>query len=85
MRTIIIEYPETIPATLNLSYENFESEAKLAMAVKLYELSRLSSGQAAKMAGVSRVFFLMNCHRYGADSINWDDEEIALEFGEEPL
>ena len=37
MRTIEIEYPETIPAVLNLSPETFEQEARSALAVKLYE------------------------------------------------
>jgi len=35
MRTIEIEYPETIPAILNLSPEMFEKEAKFALALKL--------------------------------------------------
>ena len=38
MRMIEIEYPETIPAILNLSPETFEQEARFALAVKLYEM-----------------------------------------------
>ncbi|MFH0728041.1 MAG: UPF0175 family protein [Pseudomonadota bacterium] len=66
MKTLEIEYPESIPAVLNISPEIFEQEAKVAMAVKLYELGRLSSGQAARLAGVTRVSFLLDCHRFGA-------------------
>jgi len=82
MRTIEIEYPETIPAVLNLSPEMFEQEARFGLAVKLYEMGRLTSGQAARLAGVSRVAFLLDCHRYGAVSVEWDQSEIDAEFAD---
>ena len=82
MGTIRIEYPEDIPAVLNLSPERFEQEAKLGLAVKLYEMGRLSSGQGARLAGVSRVFFLLECRRYGAATLDWDQTEIDAEFSD---
>ena len=82
MRTIEIKYPETIPAILNLSPETFEQEAKFALAVKLYEMGRLTSGQAARLVGVSRVTFLLDCRRYGAASVEWDQTEIDAEFAD---
>ena len=82
MRTIEIKYPETIPAVLNLSPETFEKEAKFGLAVKLYEMGRLTSGQAAQMAGVSHATFLLECRRYGAASVEWDQAEIDAEFAD---
>ena len=80
MKTLQIDYPESIPAALNLTPESFEEEAKIALAVKLFELGRLSSGQAAALAGQPRVTFILNCHRFGASTVAWDREEIEAEF-----
>ena len=82
MKSLSIEYSESVLATLNLSPDDFEKEAKFALAVKLFELGRLTSGQAAQLAGVSRFSFLLNCSHYGAPSVQWDDEELKAEFGD---
>ena len=80
MKTMKITYPESIPAILNVSPESFEEEARMALAVKLYELGRLTSGQAATLAGVSRVTFPLNCHRFGSSTVAWDHDELDAEF-----
>jgi len=46
---------------------------------KLFELGRLFWGQAAALAGVPRVTFLLNCHRFGTPEVTWDQEEIEAE------
>jgi predicted HTH domain antitoxin len=84
MGTLEIEYPETIPAALNLTPESFEEEARIALAMKLFELGRLSSGQAAALAGIPRVAFLLVCQRFGTSTVAWDREEIEAEFKDLP-
>ena len=59
------------------SPEEFARDAKRAMAVKFYEMKRLSSGMAAQLAGVSRVEFLLELHRYGVAVIDLTADEIS--------
>ncbi len=74
---INIEYPETLPDALQETPEEFEHEARMAMAVKLFEMKRISSGMAAQLAGVDRVTFLLSLHRYGVAMIAYNEEEVV--------
>ncbi len=80
MGRLSIDYPDSFTASFNQSKDAFEREAKMAMAVKLFEMGRLTSGQAAHMAEVSRVQFLLECSRFGVPSVSWEQEEIEAEF-----
>ncbi len=73
---ILVEVPATLPDALQRTPQEFAQEAKMAMAVKLYELKRLSSGMAASLAGVSRVQFLRELHRYGVALIDLGEEDL---------
>jgi hypothetical protein len=48
-RTFQTEYPESLPAVHNMGPEAFEQEARTALAMKLYEPGRVTSGQAAAL------------------------------------
>ena len=80
MKTFTVEYPESVLTTLKLSPESFEERARVAMAVKLFETGHLTSGQAAKLAGISRVEFMLRCREFGTPSVTWDKEELEAEF-----
>lgn len=75
-----IDYPETLPDALQQTREQFEQEAKMAMAVKLFEMKRISSGMAAQLAGIDRVTFLLNLHRYGVPMIDLTEEELIADL-----
>jgi predicted HTH domain antitoxin len=75
-----IDYPDSLPDLLQTTRPQFEAEARMAMAVKLYELKRLSSGLAARLTGVSRVEFLLGLHRYGVSMIALDEAELASDL-----
>ena len=74
--TMTLNYPDTIPDVLHESKDQFEQEAKMAMAVKLYEMKRLSSGMAAKLAGLDRVTFLIKLADYEVPTTNIAPDEL---------
>lgn len=76
-RSLRIDYPSTLPDALHQTPTEFEQDARFAMAVKLFEMKRLSSGQAAQLAGVDRTTFLMRLAESGAAMIDLPAEELA--------
>ena len=71
-----INYPENLPDAIGRTREQFEQEAKWAMAIKLFEMKRLSSGQAAALIGIDRVSFLLNLESYGVAMLALSEEEL---------
>jgi predicted HTH domain antitoxin len=71
-----IEYPQNLPDILQTTKKDFEKEAKMAMAVKLFEMKRLSSGMAAKLVGLERVSFLLELHRFNVPMIDLEEDEL---------
>lgn len=79
-RTLTLDYPESLPDSLHLSPGEFEQEAKLAMAVKLFETGRLSSTQAAELAGLPKVVFLHELGRFGVSPIQTEADELTCDL-----
>lgn len=77
--TLTIKYSDDMLLSLKQSRREFEDEARYLLALKLYELGKMSSGKAARLAGVSRVEFLMRLWRYKVSPFQVDLEEILKE------
>lgn len=78
--TLQIEYTDDLLFRLGTSREKFSDEAKFLLAAKLYELGRLSSGEAAQFAGKSRIEFLFALSEIGMPISNLREEDLAEEL-----
>jgi predicted HTH domain antitoxin len=80
MNAITMEYPDSWLIPMGTDASRFAQDAKMAAAVKLFEVGKFSSGQAARFAGIGRAEFLLSCKDWGVESVTWDDSEIEAEF-----
>jgi len=56
-QTITIDFPSDILLALNESEGDLKIRIKLALAIQLYELQKLTIGKAAQLSGFSRLEF----------------------------
>ncbi len=69
MRTITLSLPE------NIDLEN--KEIMMILAASLYEKSKLSLGQAADLAGISKRNFIESLGNYGVSIFNFPASELT--------
>ena len=79
MSEITLSIPDDSMAALKMDSNQLAAEIKIAAAMKLYELGRLSSGAAAKLAGVPRVVFLSKLADYGVSTFRLTREDLEAE------
>lgn len=79
-RQLTIPYPDDLLLSLKTDPQAFQKEAKLLLAVKLYEQDRISTGMAARLAGIDRVSFLFELKRFNLSPIGVDPEELVDDF-----
>lgn len=62
-----------------MSTEELRKGLRLAAAVKLFELGKLSSVAAARLAGIPRTLFLASLANYGVDTSRLTEEDLKAE------
>jgi len=75
-----IPYSDDLLLSIKKSPEEFEAEARLLLAVKLYELGQVTTGIAAQLAGMSRVAFMFELARFGLSPMGQSPNELAEDF-----
>jgi predicted HTH domain antitoxin len=75
-----ISYPPEVLWALQKEAEEFESEARLLLALKFYETGKLTSGLAAKLAGIPRVAFLFLLGQHGLSPFGEEPDELERDL-----
>lgn len=73
---IEIELPDELSAALQRDASDLGKELRLTAAVKWYEQGRLSQGQAAEVAGLTRSAFISELARFGVTPFQETSDEI---------
>ena len=79
MSQIVLDVPTETLRALKLPLEEAGETLLLAAAVKFFDLGRLSSGAAARLAGLPRTVFLSRLADYGVNTFDLTEEQLAKE------
>ena len=80
MGSLTIPYTDDLLVAMGRSPAQLEVELRFLLAVKLFELRRVSGGKAAEVAGMTKVEFLDEVARLGVPTINLEDDQLADEL-----
>lgn len=80
MHAIPVPHFEDLMLTSGRSAEELERELRVLLAIKLFELKRVSVGRAAEIAGMGKIAFLDELGRAGVPVINFGEDQIEQEL-----
>ena len=80
MATLSIEYPSEVLWALQQEPDEFQEQARLLLALKLYETGKLSTGLASQLAGLPRSAFLVLLGRHGLSPFGQDPSELESDL-----
>ena len=79
MSQVILSIPDESLRALRLTPAEFGDEIRLTGAMKLHEIGRMSSGEAARLAGIPRVEFLARLAEFGIDTFRMTRNDLLEE------
>jgi predicted HTH domain antitoxin len=68
MKTLVLNIPDTVDLD--------DKEALMAIASRLYEKGKLTLGQAAEMAGLTKRSFMQSLGQYGVSVFNYPASDL---------
>jgi len=80
MSDVRLTLPDEAAMALADDDEGVAATIRLAAAVKLYEIGRLSSGAAASLAGLPRTVFLSKLADFGVATFTLSREELQRDL-----
>lgn len=80
MHSLSVPHFDDLLLASGRSVDELERELCLLLAVKLFELKRVSIGHAAGIAGMGKAAFMDELGKMGVPVINFDEDQLADEF-----
>jgi len=83
MHALSIPYADDLLITSGKPIKELEEELRFLLALKLFELHRLTLGKAAEFCGMEKLRFMFEVGRLKIPVINLDDDQIADELSDD--
>ena len=77
MTTLTMLVPDEASLALKVPSSALGGELRIAAAIKLFEIGRLSSGAASALAGIPKPLFMAKLGEYGVATFVSTEEELA--------
>jgi hypothetical protein len=78
MKTLAVNVPDSL--LVHTSDEDLARQSQFLLALKFFELGRLTSSQAAEMCGMNRMDFLVAASQIGTPVADLNEEELRREM-----